>query len=308
MSDATRSLLLGCAAALVAAPVLASTRVAVYAIVDRIDLEPSSFEPDRAWISGVFVLPTPVSSGLHAVPVRGHLYFSLNPSDPDATRRDWETLRAVAGTGRPVGFGQYWMSCARSRAPGLPHAAAGDSNCSFETTVQTDRTRAAPDPYPIPSAESIVTVFDQGDDVCPRFGRPSVQIVAELREAHSPGSPREEPPACPEWAGLVASSDLDSAFVEQTRGADWADASEALILKRLADAAGLKLSELRVECRDTICRIHAAFPTREYQGNTGNRLVADALQDLPGFAPGGKIIPPVDAPTITYYFQRRSAR
>ena len=307
MSVATRSLLLGCTMVLTA-PVLASTRVAVYAIIDGIDFEPSSFEPERAWISGVFVLPTPVSSGEHAVPERGHLYFSVNPADPNATRRDWEALSAVAGTGKPVGFGQYWMSCVRSRAPGFPHAAAGDSNCSFETTVQTDRTRAAPDPYPIPSAEGIVAVFDHGDDLCPRFGRPSVQIVAELREAHSPGSVRDEPPQCSEWAGLVASSDLDSAFVEQTRDAEWADACEALILKRLADAPGLKLSELRVECRDTICRIHAAFPTLDYQESTGNRLVADALQDLPGFAPGGKIIPPHEAPTITYYFQRRSPR
>jgi hypothetical protein len=304
MSVSTRSLLLGCAMAVVAPPVLASTRVAVYAIVDRIELEPSSFEPERAWISGVFVLPTPVSSGLHAVPARGHLYFSVNPADPNATHRDWEALRAAAGTGNPVGFGQYWMSCSRRAFP----AAAGDANCSFETTVQTDRTRATPDPYPIPSDEGIVTVFDHSDDVCPRFGRPSVQIVAELREAHSPGSRQGEPPVCPDWIGLVASSDLDSVFVEQVRDAEWADASEALILKRLADAPGLKLSELHVECRDTICRIHAAFPTHEYQESTGNRLVADALQDLPGFAPGGKIIPPREAPTIAYYFQRSRPR
>ena len=302
MSGATRPLLFGCVAALVTTPVLASTRVAVYAIVDRIDFEPSSFEPDRAWIEGVFVLPTPVSSGEHAVPERGHLYFSVNPADPDATRRDWEALRAAAGTGKAVGFGQYWMSCSRRALP----AAAGDANCSFETTVQADRTRATPDPYPIPSDEGVVSVFDHADDVCPRFGRPSVQIVAELREAHSPDGFHEVPPACPDLIGLVASSELDSAFVEQARNVEWADASEALILKRLAGAPGLKLSELRVECRDTICRIHAAFPTRDYQESTGNRLVADALQDLPGFAPGGKGIAAHETPTITYYFQRRS--
>ena len=103
---------------------LASTRVAVYAVVDAIELEPSSFEPDRAWISGVFVVPVPISSGLHAEPARGHLYFSVNPTDPAATRRDWEALRAVAGTGTPVGFGQYWTSCSR---PGFPAAALPDT-------------------------------------------------------------------------------------------------------------------------------------------------------------------------------------
>src|SRR6185503_10883995 len=96
------------------------------------------------------------------------------------------------------------------------------------------------------------------------------------------------------------------AFAEQTRDDDWADATETLILRRIADASGLKLSDLRVECRDTICWIHAAFPTREYQETTGNRLVADALRDLPGFAPGGKGIPPRNEPTIDLYYQRRS--
>jgi hypothetical protein len=304
-----RWLMLAVGLASLATQSLASTRVAVYAIVDEIELEPSSFEPERVWISGVFVVPTPISSGLHEAPKRGHLYLSLDPSQAASTRADWEALRASAGTGRVVGFGEYWMRCSLVRsAPQLPQNAE-DANCSAEITViETDRTRATAEPYPKPSDEGVVTVFDTGDDTCPRFGRPSVQIVADLRKAHSPGHALEEPQPCPEWVGLVASSDLDGAFVEQTRDDEWADATEALILKRIADAPGLKLSDLRVECHDTICRIHAAFPTREYQETTGNLLVADALENLQGFERGGKIIPPRDAPTIDYYFQRRSPR
>ena len=135
-----------------------------------------------------------------------------------------------------------------------------------------------------------------------------MQIVAQLREAHSPGSKRDEPAVCVERIGLVDSSDLDSVFVEQPRDDEWADASETLILKRVADAPGLKLSDLRVECRDTICRIHAAFPTREYQETTGNRLVAVALQDLPGFARGAKVNRLRHEAAVDYYFQRRSPR
>ncbi|HXS79616.1 MAG TPA: hypothetical protein VN818_04990 [Gammaproteobacteria bacterium] len=289
-------------------PALASTRVAVYAIVDEIDFEPSSFEPERAWISGMFVVPVPISSGLHAEPARGHLYFSVNPSDPNATRRDWEALKAIAGSGTVVGFGEYWMRCSLVRSAPLPLPPdAENANCSTEiTVVETDRTRATAEPYPKPSSEGVVTVFDGADDICPRFGQSSVQIVAQLRVAHSPGGTHETPPVCVERIGLVDSSDLDFAFVDQTRDDEWADATETLILKRVAGAPGLKLSDLRVECRDTICRIHAAFPTHDYQEATGNRLFADALQDLPGFAPGGKIIPPRDAPTIDYYYQRRS--
>ena len=309
MSGATRSLLFGCAAVLVAAPVLASTRVAVYAIVDEIAFEPSSFEPERAWISGVFVVPVPISSGLHQAPARGHLYLSLSPANAEATRRDWESLKANAGTGRVVGFGEYWMRCSLVRsAPELPPDAE-DANCSAEiTVVETDRTRATAEPYPAPSSEGVVTVFDSEDDICQRFGQSSAEIIATLREAHSPGSPRDEPAVCKERIGLVDSSDLDSAFAKQTRDDAWAHATETLILKRIADAPGLKLSDLRVECRDTICWIHAAFATREYQETTGLRLVANALKDLPGFAPGGKGIPPDREPTIDFYYQRRSPR
>jgi hypothetical protein len=305
----TRWLALAVGIASLTSPALASTRVAVYAIVDEIDFEPSSFEAERVWISGVFVVPVPISSGLHTEPVRGHLYLSLDPSKAHSTRADWEALRASAGTGRAVGFGDYWMPCSRSRTPFPAGDVDANANCSAELSViETDRTRATAEPYPTPSREGVVTAFDSGDDLCPRFGEPSVQIVAKLREAHSPGGTHEKPPACPDLVGLVASSDLDSAFVEQTRDDEWAEASEALILRHIADAPGLKLSDLRVECRDTICRIHAAFPSREYQETTGNRLVIESVEDLPGFVRGGKINTLRAAPTIDYYIQRRSPR
>jgi hypothetical protein len=300
---------LALALVLASTPSFASTRVAIYAIVDDIAFEPSDFEAERAFISGTFVVPVPVSSGLHQPPARGHLYFSLDAANAGRTRADWQALRAAAGTGQVVGFGQYWMPC--SSSPSLaalspPLRGAATSNCSFDAVVDaTDRTRAMPRPYPRPSDEGVVTVFDHSDDLCPRFGKPSVQIVAELREAHSPGSVHEEPPPCTEWIGLLASADLAKAFTLQQRDRDWAEATEALILKRLADANGLQLSDLDVRCRDTVCRIHLAFPSPEYQEATGNRLAADALADLPGFAPGGKIDPHDDAPTIDYYFQRR---
>ena len=288
---------------LLATESMASTTVGIYAIVDEVTLEPSDFEPERVWISGVFVVPQPISSGLHQSPLRGHLYFSLNPEAPESTRDEWNVLQKVAGTGQVVGFGEYWMPCSHTRDKrfrDLP----GDSHCSLEVSVHTDRS-AVPEPYPKPSGEGVVTAFDAHDDICPRFGRPSVQIVFELRKAHSPGIVQNEPAACVEWVGLIASSDLDSAFVTQTRDPDWAEAAETLITQRLAQAVGLALSELGVECRDTICHIRLVFPTREYQEAMGNRLAADALNELPGFSQGGKIIPPQDQPTMDYYLQRR---
>ena len=96
-------------------------------------------------------------------------------------------------------------------------------------------------------------------------------------------------------------------FATQIREPEWAEDTETLILGRLARMPGLKLSDLGVECRDTICHIHLVFPTKEYQEATGNRLAADALDALPEFARGGKIIPPEGEPTMDYYLQRRRA-
>jgi hypothetical protein len=302
-------IILALALALASTPSLASTTVAIYAIVDDIVFEPSDFEPERAWISGVFVVPQPMSSGLHQPPARGHLYFDLNTANPVGTRADWQALRAAAGTGHVVGFGQYWMLCSSSptrTALGRPFPGNVDANCSFDTIVHTtDRTRAIPGRYPAPGEKGVVTVFDHDDDLCPRFGRPSVQIIADLREAHAPGSVRDEPPPCPQWIGLLASSDLDQAFRLQSRDGGWADATEALILRRFADVDGLQLADLSVQCRDTVCRIHVAFPSLEYEETTGNQLTHNALRELPGFATGGKIIHGRDEPTFDYYIQRR---
>jgi hypothetical protein len=175
----------------------------------------------------------------------------------------------------------------------------------LEVSVNSDRTKAIAEPYPAPSEEGVVTAFDHDDDICPRFGQPSVRIVADLRAAHSPGSARIEPPVCKEWIGLVASSALERTFPTQTRDIEWAESAEALILRRLTQAQGLALSELGVECRDTICHIRLAFPSKQYEDATGNRLAADALHELSGFAPGAQIDTGDTEPTIDYYIQRR---
>jgi hypothetical protein len=302
MNAVIRSLVLCLGFGLLTTQSMASTRVGIYAIIDEVTLEPSDYEPERALISGAFVVPVPISSGLHRPPLRGYLYFNLNHDAPNSTRSDWEALQEAAGTGQVVGFGQYWMSCANTRSELLPNLAA-DANCSLEIRVHTDPTMAIPESYPMPSVEGVVTEF--GDDTCARFGKPSVQIAFDLRAAYSPGIVQDEPPVCAQQIGLVSSSSLDSAFVTQTRDPKWAEATEAYLLRRLAETPGLELSEFGVECRDTICHIRLVFPTREYQEATGNRLAADALNELPVFAPGGKIIPPGGEPTVDYYLQRR---
>lgn len=82
----------------------------LYAIIDAVTFEPTERSAERIRISGIFIVPVAVSSGLHMAPLRGYLYLSLVPGVEPATKRDWADLAAVAGTGQVVGFGEYWVS------------------------------------------------------------------------------------------------------------------------------------------------------------------------------------------------------
>ncbi|MGH9160022.1 MAG: hypothetical protein ACRD2X_08550, partial [Vicinamibacteraceae bacterium] len=83
---------------------------AIYAIVDTATFEPSASRAERIRVTGVFIVPRAMSSGLHMPPKRGEIYFSLVPGAESRTRSDWTALAAAAGTGQVVGFAEYWVS------------------------------------------------------------------------------------------------------------------------------------------------------------------------------------------------------
>jgi len=62
--------------------------IGIYAIVDQVTFEPEAGPPNSVRISGVFVVPIPLSSGNYRSPQRGYLYFRLTPGAEQATRRD----------------------------------------------------------------------------------------------------------------------------------------------------------------------------------------------------------------------------
>jgi hypothetical protein len=89
----------------------ASGPVGIYGIVERVVFEPSEQSPERIRVFGAFALVDGgVSNPLGATAAtRGYLYFSL-PEDgtlQQAARAEWADLKAVAGTGQAVGFGNY---------------------------------------------------------------------------------------------------------------------------------------------------------------------------------------------------------
>ena len=98
----------------VAAVVRASDRVAVYAKVDKVILEPSTGEPAAIQVWGVFSVAQAGNPNDYQPAARGYLYYRL-PSRVDLARREWTDLQSVAGTGEIVAFGSRWEGVPRLR-------------------------------------------------------------------------------------------------------------------------------------------------------------------------------------------------
>jgi len=110
-----------------AAP-LASGPIGVYALIDKVVLEPNDTAPERAQIWGAFVVAD-MQRGTPVFPAkRGYLYFQLpgegvwrdGASRSEVTRHEWNDLKAVAGSGQAVGFGSSWVGTG-SGAPTEPY-------------------------------------------------------------------------------------------------------------------------------------------------------------------------------------------
>ena len=148
--------------------------VGIYAIVDQVTFEPNDNSPNFVRISGVFVVPVRMSSGWYQRPQKGYLYFRIAPGTEQAARRDWSELRAVAGSGKVVAFGQYWVP--------NPDDPQGNPHHSLEVTVHAEGDRATPEVYPIPHARGVMKADDMVRE--PNHEPPVEKIAAELQAAY----------------------------------------------------------------------------------------------------------------------------
>jgi hypothetical protein len=143
----------------------------IYGIVDQVTLEPDADSPNFIRLSGVFVVPVALSSGGYHPPRRGYLYFRIALGTEQATRRDWYELKNFAGSGKVVGFGQYWVA--------NPDDPRGNPHHSLEVQVHAeDGGSAAPDAYPFPQPRGVVEAKDLDKDSDPD----SDKIAAQLRD------------------------------------------------------------------------------------------------------------------------------
>jgi hypothetical protein len=97
-----------------AVAVRASDRVAVYAKVDKVILEPNTGDPATIQLWGVFSVALAGNPNDYQPAARGYLYYRL-PTRIDLARREWADLQSVAGTGDIVAFGSRWEGVPRVR-------------------------------------------------------------------------------------------------------------------------------------------------------------------------------------------------
>jgi hypothetical protein len=129
-----------CLLLLASAELDASEIVGIYALVDRVVLEPTS-QPERIQIWGVFA-----TNRDSANPKRGYLYFRLPAGFQgdvnEIAKKEWADLQAVAGTGQPVAFGQRFF-------PYDQYAQADAYSKSLGRVRPASEKPTSPEPYPV---------------------------------------------------------------------------------------------------------------------------------------------------------------
>ena len=95
----------------------ASDRVAVYARVDKVVLQPSAGSPDTIQVWGVFSVAAPGNPNDYLPAARGYLYFKM-AGNRETARKEWADLKQAAGTHQIVSFGSRFELRARVRKPG----------------------------------------------------------------------------------------------------------------------------------------------------------------------------------------------
>jgi len=92
-----------------------SDPIGIYALIDKVVLEPNADSPERIQIWGAFAVASKDDVTTYAAPERGYLYFSCKPGNQETCRKEWTDLKANAGTGIVLGMGRRYGSLPRVR-------------------------------------------------------------------------------------------------------------------------------------------------------------------------------------------------
>jgi hypothetical protein len=94
----------------------ASGYVGVYALIDKVVMEPNADNPERIQIFGVFSIAT--DKQIFQSAQRGYLYFTLS-AEKDLIRKEWADLKAAAGTRTVIAVGGSGLAGSFSTIPRL---------------------------------------------------------------------------------------------------------------------------------------------------------------------------------------------
>ncbi|MBM3833924.1 MAG: hypothetical protein FJ403_11770 [Verrucomicrobia bacterium] len=101
----------------VATPQLkASDPIGVFALIDKVVLEPNETSPERIQIWGAFAFAEGRGDA-YAAPKRGYLYYKLPAEKAKAARTEWADLKLAAGKSEVIGFGARYGEKGKLRKP-----------------------------------------------------------------------------------------------------------------------------------------------------------------------------------------------
>lgn len=86
----------------------ASDPIGIYAVIDKVVIEPSESAPERVQIWGVFSLAEGGGNQYRA-PEAGYLYFRFPEKKAELAKREWKDLLRMVGKSEAVGFGARYL-------------------------------------------------------------------------------------------------------------------------------------------------------------------------------------------------------
>jgi len=165
-----RTLLIVLACLPAAANLAASGPVGVFALLEKVAFEPSEQSPDRIKLWGAFSCADGgiQYSGAAAAPLRGYLYFtmpSVTEAQARAIRNEWSDLKAVAGTGQAIAFGNWgYIGTFSTSEPNQIFVTVQVAERSFRGIALRvyNESQTAAEPAPYVTNTGIVKIPDSG--------------------------------------------------------------------------------------------------------------------------------------------------
>jgi hypothetical protein len=129
----------------VGAPQLyASDPVGIFALIEKVVLEPNDAAPERAQIWGAFAVADGKRGNQYESPKTGYFYYKLPAEKAAIALKEWSDLKASAGKREVIGFGARYGELGKLRKVDEKPANPDSYPVGFGLTKMKDRTSNYP--------------------------------------------------------------------------------------------------------------------------------------------------------------------